>query len=32
MDAVWGAAAFVAGYGVFWMGAAALLLRLREWP
>ncbi|HEV2130762.1 MAG TPA: hypothetical protein VGR27_06645 [Longimicrobiaceae bacterium] len=31
-QAVWGAAAFVVGYGVFWMGAAALLLRLREWP
>ncbi len=30
--AEWGAAAFVAGYGIFWMGAAALLLRLREWP
>ncbi|MDQ3605563.1 MAG: hypothetical protein M3418_05155 [Gemmatimonadota bacterium] len=28
----WGAAVFVVGYGVFWMGAAALLLRLREWP
>lgn len=28
----WGAAAFVAGYGLFWLVAAALLLRLREWP
>lgn len=30
--AAWGAAAFAAGYGVFWLGAAALLLRVREWP
>ncbi|MDQ3521781.1 MAG: hypothetical protein M3434_05540, partial [Gemmatimonadota bacterium] len=28
----WGAAAFSAGYGLFWLVAAALLLRLREWP
>lgn len=28
----WGAAAFVAGYGVFWLVAAGVLLRLREWP
>jgi hypothetical protein len=28
----WGAVAFVIGYGVFWLVAAALLLRLREWP
>lgn len=28
----WGASAFVAGYGVFWLLVAALLLRLREWP
>ncbi len=28
----WGAVAFVVGYGVFWLGLAALLLRLREWP
>ncbi len=28
----WEAAAFVAGYGVFWLGLAGLLLRLREWP
>ncbi|HYJ78377.1 MAG TPA: hypothetical protein VEW03_02150 [Longimicrobiaceae bacterium] len=26
------AALFAAGYGVFWLAAAALLLRLREWP
>lgn len=28
----WGAAVFVAGYGVFWLVCAALLLRVREWP
>jgi hypothetical protein len=28
----WGAVAFVIGYGVFWLVAAGLLLRLREWP
>lgn len=28
----WGAAAFAAGYGVFWLGLAAVLLRVREWP
>jgi hypothetical protein len=28
----WGAAAFVLGYGAFWLVTAGLLLRLREWP
>ncbi|MBA4159267.1 MAG: hypothetical protein H0X65_17590 [Gemmatimonadetes bacterium] len=28
----WGAAMFVAGYGFFWLVAAGLLLRIREWP
>ena len=28
----WGAAAFSAGYGLFWLVIAGLLLRLREWP
>lgn len=28
----WGAAAFALGYGVFWLSASALLLRLRDWP
>jgi len=28
----WGAVAFVVGYAVFWLAAAALLLRVREWP
>jgi hypothetical protein len=28
----WGAVAFVVGYGVFWLVAAGLLLRVREWP
>jgi ABC-type multidrug transport system permease subunit len=28
----WTAVAFVVGYAVFWLVAAALLLRLREWP
>ena len=28
----WGAVAFAAGYGLFWLAAAALLLRVREWP
>jgi hypothetical protein len=28
----WGAAAFATGYGVFWLGMAGLLVRLREWP
>lgn len=28
----WGAAAFSAGYGAFWLGVSALLVRYREWP
>jgi hypothetical protein len=28
----WGAVLFSAGYGLFWLLAAALLLRVREWP
>jgi hypothetical protein len=28
----WGAVAFVVGYAAFWLVAAGLLLRLREWP
>jgi hypothetical protein len=28
----WGAVAFVVGYALFWLVAAGLLLRLREWP
>lgn len=31
-EVAWGASAFAAGYGVFWLGAAALLLRQRDWP
>jgi hypothetical protein len=31
-EVVWGASAFAAGYGVFWLLMAALLLRLRDWP
>jgi hypothetical protein len=31
-QAEWGAAAFSAGYGLFWLVAAGLLLRMREWP
>ena len=27
----WGAAAYALGYGLFWLGLAALLLRVREW-
>lgn len=28
----WGGATFAAGYGIFWLLAAAVLLRVREWP
>jgi len=28
----WGAVLYVLGYAAFWLVAAALLLRLREWP
>ncbi|WP_420127564.1 hypothetical protein [Longimicrobium sp.] len=31
-EIVWGASAFTAGYGVFWLLMAGLLLRLRDWP
>ena len=31
-EIVWGASAFAAGYGVFWLLMAGLLLRLRDWP
>jgi hypothetical protein len=31
-EIAWGASAFAAGYGVFWLLVAALLLRLRDWP
>lgn len=31
-EIVWGASAFAAGYGVFWLLIAGLLLRLRDWP
>jgi hypothetical protein len=27
----WGSAAYAAGYGVFWLGLAGVLLKLREW-
>ena len=28
----WGASAFVAGYGLFWLVVAGVLLKLRDWP
>ena len=28
----WGAVAFAAGYGLFWLVLAGVLLRVREWP
>jgi hypothetical protein len=31
-EIMWGASAFAAGYGVFWLLVAGLLLRLRDWP
>ena len=31
-EIVWGASAFAAGYGVFWLLVAGILLRLRDWP
>jgi hypothetical protein len=31
-EIVWGASAFAAGYGVFWLLVAGLLLKLRDWP
>lgn len=31
-EVAWGASAFAAGYGVFWLLVASLLLKLRDWP
>lgn len=31
-EIVWGASAYAAGYGVFWLLIAGLLLKLRDWP
>ncbi|HEY0018895.1 MAG TPA: hypothetical protein VGC13_21520 [Longimicrobium sp.] len=31
-EIVWGASAFAAGYGVFWLLLAGLVLKLRDWP
>lgn len=31
-EVAWGASAFAAGYGVFWLAMAWLLLRLKDWP
>ena len=31
-EVAWGASAFAAGYGVFWLAAAGLVLRVRDWP
>lgn len=31
-EIAWGASAFAAGYGVFWLLIASLLLKLRDWP
>ena len=31
-EVVWGPSAFAAGYGVFWLLVAGLLLKLRDWP
>lgn len=31
-EVAWGASAFAAGYGAFWLGLAGLLLRQRDWP
>ena len=31
-EIAWGASAYVAGYGVFWLLIAGLLLKLRDWP
>ena len=31
-EIVWGASAFVVGYGIFWLLIAGLLLKLRDWP
>jgi hypothetical protein len=31
-EIMWGASAYVAGYGLFWLLIAGLLLKLRDWP
>lgn len=31
-EIAWGASAFAAGYGVFWLLIGGLLLKLRDWP
>jgi hypothetical protein len=31
-EIAWGASAYAAGYGVFWLLVAGLLLKLRDWP
>jgi hypothetical protein len=31
-EVAWGASAYAAGYGAFWLAAAGLLLRVRDWP
>lgn len=31
-EIAWGASAYVAGYGIFWLLVAGLLLKLRDWP
>lgn len=31
-EIMWGASAYAAGYGVFWLLIAGLLLKLRDWP
>jgi hypothetical protein len=31
-EIVWGASAYVAGYGLFWLLVAGLILKLRDWP
>lgn len=31
-ETAWGASAFAAGYGVFWLTVAGVMLRLRDWP
>ena len=31
-EVMWGASAFIAGYGLFWLLIAGLVLKLRDWP
>lgn len=31
-EIVWGASAYAAGYGMFWLLIASLILKLRDWP